>query len=240
MVERPVRTNVPGGVRIVGVIESGLPVARASLGHGEDPQHLLGAHGWAVLSARSATVAEDGALELTYVVSRLDGIPAAAPEVGRDADVRPDEVGEPYQRVAAYAVVTSGLGVLLTQFNSLTHVPGKWGLPGGGLDEGESPVEGVHREVWEETGQRIELGELLTIQSQHWVGRAPSGVVEDFHAVRIVYAAACSEPHDIVIHDVGGTTSDARWVPRDRLGDYRLTTSWRGLAALSEALSDSP
>jgi len=179
-------------------------------------------------------VVDDGALEIGYRVRELDGIRPRAEAVRRDAGVGDDEVGEPYQRVAAYAVVTSGRGLLLTQFNAQTHVSGDWGLPGGGLDDGESPVEGVHREVWEETGQRIELGALLTVQSQHWVGHAPSGVLEDFHAVRIVYAATCPEPTDIVIHDIGGTTSDARWVPYDRIADYRLTSSWRLLAALHE------
>jgi 8-oxo-dGTP pyrophosphatase MutT (NUDIX family) len=231
---RPVRTNVPGGVHVVGVVDTGAAVARAPLDHGADPVHVLARSGWAVDSAHSATVREDGVLELAYLVSPLDGIPTGAPEVPRDLDVTPDEVGEPYQRVAAYAVVTSEHGVLLTQFNSQTHVAGDWGLPGGGLDAGESPVAGVHREVWEETGQRIELGDLLSVQSQHWVGRAPSGVLEDFHAVRIVYAATCPEPTDIVIHDVGGTTADARWVPVDRIDDYPLASSWRRLAVLHD------
>jgi 8-oxo-dGTP diphosphatase len=159
--------------------------------------------------------------------------------VHRDAGVGGDEVGEPFQRVAAYAVVRSERGVLLTQFSSQTRVEGDWGLPGGGLDEGESPVEGVHREVWEETGQRIELGELLTIQSQHWVGRAPRGGLEDFHAIRLVYAARCPEPTDVVIHDVGGTTSDARWVPAERIGDYPIASSWQQLAALRQ-LGETP
>ena len=201
---------------------------------------MLAASGWAVRAAHSATVREDGALELTYVVSPMDGIPPGAPEVPRDADVAPDEVGEAYQRVAAYAVVTSERGVLLTQFNSLTAIPGKWGLPGGGLDEGEDPVAGVHREVWEETGQLVALGPLVTIQSQHWVGRAPEGRLEDFHAVRIVFSASCGDPSDPVIHDVGGTTSDARWFRRDELAGLPMSSSWRGLAALSEAVSDSP
>jgi 8-oxo-dGTP pyrophosphatase MutT (NUDIX family) len=235
-----VRTNVPGGVHVVALIESGTAVARAPLGHGADPAQVLAASGWAVRSAHSATVREDGGLELTYVVSPLDGIPPRAPEVPRDADVEPDEVGEAYQRVAAYAVVTSERGVLLTQFNSLTAIPGKWGLPGGGLDEGEDPVSGVHREVWEETGQQVVLGRLVTIQSQHWVGRAPAGRVEDFHALRIVYSASCADPSDPVIHDVGGTTSDARWVRRDELAGLPMSSSWRGLAALSEAVSDGP
>jgi 8-oxo-dGTP pyrophosphatase MutT (NUDIX family) len=241
---RPVRTNVPGGVHVVGVadgggvdggvVDGGSAVARARLDHGADPVHVLARSGWLAHTAHAATVRDDGALELTYLVSPLDGIPPREAAVARDPDVAPDEEGEPYQRVAAYAVVTSERGVLLTQFNSQTHVAGDWGLPGGGLDDGESPVAGVHREVWEETGQRIELGGLVTIQSQHWVGRAPSGLVEDFHAVRIVYAATCPQPTDTVIHDVGGTTSDARWVPVERIVDYPLTSSWRRLAALHE------
>lgn len=228
------RTNVRGGLRVVAVGDGGERLVEAGLGHGEHPDVVLGAAGWLAETPVFATLASDGALELGYRVRPLDGIRPRAEAVPRDPDVGADEVGEPYQRVAAYALVTSSRGVLLTQFNTQTHVAGDWGLPGGGLDEGESPVDGVHREVWEETGQRIELGELLTVQSQHWVGRAPSGVLEDFHAVRIVYAATCPEPTEVVIHDVGGTTSDARWVPVDRIADYPLTSSWRRLAALHD------
>ena len=38
------------------------------------------------------------------------------------------------------------------------------------------------------------------------------------------------EPRDVVIHDVGGTTGDARWVPVERLGDYPLSRSWHHLS----------
>ncbi len=228
------RTNQPGGIRVVAVDVDDTRLAEARLGHGEHPEVVLGALGWALGAPSSAAVHADGALELAFRVSPLDGIRPRSAEPPRDADVGADEVGEPYQRVAAYALVTSARGVLLTQFNSQTHVAGSWGLPGGGLDEGESPVDGVHREVWEETGQRVELGGLLAVQSDHWVGRSPSGGLEDFHAVRIVYAATCPEPVDILIHDVGGTTSDARWVPLDELEDYPLSSSWRRLAALTD------
>jgi hypothetical protein len=57
-------------------------------------------------------------------------------------------------------------------------------------------------------------------------------VVEDFHAVRIVYAATCPTPAEVVIHDVGGTTADARWVPLGRLDEVRLTRTWAGIEAL--------
>lgn len=250
------RTNAPGGIAVVGVRRTGERVARVVLPHGTQPEQALAGQGWHAESPIAATLSTrpdrsahpdrpssdaHPALELSYLVSELSGIPPHGwGDVPRDPDVLPEEVGEPHQRVAAYAVVTSVHGVLLTQFNTNTNVPGTWGLPGGGLDECESPVDGVHREVWEETGQRIELGELLTIQSQHWVGRAPSGQVEDFHAVRIVYAATCPEPVDIIIHDVGGTTADARWVRPDELDRVPMTASWRGLEALSALAEGGP
>lgn len=231
------RTNQPGGIRVVGLTQSRERVFVDVLPHGAHPSTVLAIHGWAVESPWGAEVLDDGALELSYGVSELSGIPLVEEDVPRDEGLSPDEAGDPFQRVAAYAVVTSGRGVLLTQYNDQTHVEGLWGLPGGGLEPGESPAAGLHREVWEESGQRVELGGLLEIQSDHWIGRAPNGVVEDFHAVRIVYRATCSRPDDIVIHDVGGTTGDARWVPLDRLGDYPLSRPWRHLP---ELLRDRP
>ncbi len=235
-----VRTNVPGGIRVVGVDPAGERVAVHVLAHGSHPEQVLASSGLEAESPLTARVLDDGSLELAYAVTPLRTAPTPESVVRRDADVDDDAVGEPHQRVAAYAVVTSGRGVLLTQFNSQTAVPGTWGLPGGGLDEGEDPAAGVHREVWEETGQLIELGELVTIQSQHWVGRAPSGALEDFHAVRIVYRATCPEPSEPVIHDVGGTTSDSRWFGREELATVPMTRSWRGLAALDELAHGAP
>lgn len=230
------RTNVPGGIHVVAVPEAEARRHVGRLGHGEHPESLLVRSGFRSDRPLRAGLTAEGSLELAYRVTRAHGIrPEDDDDLAsfRDSDIGPDEVGEPHQRVAAYAVVTSERGVLLTQFNSQTHVAGEWGLPGGGLEPGEAPVDGVLREVWEETGQRIDLGELVTIQSQHWVGRAPNGVVEDFHAVRIIYVATCPDPRDVVIHDEGGTTSDARWVRADQLGDYALTRSWRRLEVLT-------
>jgi len=224
------RTNIPGGIRVVARTPDGALLEAGRLAHGQHPATLLGQLGLRIEAPRGADVVNGGALELAFSVRELSGIPLTEEDVPRDPDVAPEETGDPFQRVAAYAIVTSERGVLLTQFNDQTHIPGEWGLPGGGLEEGETPAEGVHREVWEETGQRIALDDLVDVQSSHWIGRAPNGVVEDFHAIRIVYRATCREPRDVVIHDVGGTTADARWVPVARLGDYRLSRSWHHLS----------
>ena len=43
------------------------------------------------------------------------------------------------------------------------------------------------------------------------------GRKEDFHAVRFVYRARCPRPTRPVVHDVGGSTADSRWVPLGEL-----------------------
>ena len=120
--------------------------------------------------------------------------------------------------MAVYAVLRSDRGLLLTQMSDRTNARGAWGLAGGGLDAGEDPEAALHREVWEESGQRVDRLEPWRVTTSHWVGRAPSGRLEDFHAVRVVYAAWCAEPTDPVVHDVGGTTQALGVVRRARAG----------------------
>lgn len=233
------RTNAPGGIHVVALTSSGKPRHLGRLAHGQHPEALLHEHGLAADRPVTAEIGTSGALEVTYAVTALSGIRPEPDAPRRDPDVAADVAGEPYQRVAAYALVTSGLGLLLTQFTALTNVAGEWGLPGGGLEPGESPVDGVLREVWEETGQQIVLGPLVQVQSSAWVGRSPSGTVEDFHAIRIVYRAQCPDPSEPVIHDVGGTTGDVRWVPLGRLDEVPLTRTWAGVETLVQAGSDA-
>jgi 8-oxo-dGTP pyrophosphatase MutT (NUDIX family) len=138
------------------------------------------------------------------------------------ADGTGDEVPVRRQRLAAYAIVLHDDAILLTQLSHRTGWPGGWTLPGGGVDHGEHPRDAVIRETYEETGQRLDDAVLLDVQSEHFVGRAPDGVLEDYHAVRVLYRGSIGRPTDLVIHDVGGTTSDARWVPLAEAGELAL------------------
>lgn len=201
---------------------------------------LLGLHGWEVRRVRDVAMHPDdrSVLTMTFVVepslTDLPMVPPLAQRVRQFHLCRADglvtvegEVALPHQRVAAYAVVTSTRGVLLTQFSDRTGAPGQWGLPGGGLEASEPPERAVVREVWEESGQVIEGIELALVQTRHWVGRAPTGQLEDFHAVRIIYRAVCPEPTEPVVHDVGGTTASAAWLPPADLDLSSLASGWR-------------
>lgn len=144
---------------------------------------------------------------------------------GLPDDVSPVE----RQRLAAYGIVVSSRGLLATEFSDRTAVPGLWSLPGGGIDPGENPAQTLQREVFEETGQRIEVSQFIDVQTDHWIGHSPMGVVEDFHAVRLIYAAFCPDPIDPVVHDSGGTTADSAWVPAERWRDVSWATGARAL-----------
>lgn len=71
-----------------------------------------------------------------------------APESGRSYKIR----------TGAYAILPAGSGLLLTHQDAPEP---EIQLPGGGIDPGESPVQALIREVYEETGWRIARSKRL-------------------------------------------------------------------------------
>lgn len=226
----PARRSVGPVLRVVGWDEQGRQVLAFTLEHGGDPVAVLRSRGWrALVQTGVSTVPDPHEVTLHYLVSEAPVEPGGGPSptpAPRDSGlvVEAGEQADPRQRAAAYGVVTSSRGVLLTQLSEQTNAPGWWNLPGGGIDPGESPQEAVRREVGEESGQLVQDLRLLETLTSHWVGRSPAGRLEDFHAVRVVFAASCPVPTDPVVHDVDGSTSAAAWVPVARLEDYRLAS----------------
>ncbi len=56
------------------------------------------------------------------------------------------------RRPGAYAIVFDGTDLLLTLQDAIEL---ELQLPGGGIDAGETPIQALHREVFEETGYHI-------------------------------------------------------------------------------------
>jgi uncharacterized protein (DUF952 family) len=114
--------------------------------------------------------------------------------------------------VSAHAVITDPADrILLSRLTDRTARPGWWSLPGGGVDHGEHPRDAVVREVYEEAGLPAAVGDLLDVDSLH-LGPDDGSRADDFHAIRIVYAAEVPLDVEPRTTEVDGTTDLARWV----------------------------
>ncbi|HZA04714.1 MAG TPA: NUDIX domain-containing protein [Propionibacteriaceae bacterium] len=226
-------------LRIVGVTEDGTTAFSTPLDHGADPAIVVFDQGYrAVRPLKAGWQGDDLALHVRVRPLRGESRPQALPpRTDAGLIISDDVVPVTRQRVAAYAVVLSRRGLLATEYSNQTAVPGRWGMPGGGLDDHESPVQCVRREVTEETAQQIVLGELTKVQTGHWIGRNPGGMIEDFHAVRLIYRADCPDPTDPVVLDHGGSTASARWVELDDWTGVGWTANW--MMILSQLLPTS-
>ena len=122
-------------------------------------------------------------------------------------------------RVAAYAVVEGERGILLAHWNEGRR--SAWTLPGGGIEAGEDPLDAVRREVTEETGYRVEVDELLGIDSRVIPARQriTPGVDRPLHTLRIVYRAHIVGGQ--LTDEVGGSTDHAEWFSRDAIADLQ-------------------
>jgi ADP-ribose pyrophosphatase YjhB (NUDIX family) len=116
------------------------------------------------------------------------------------------------QRLAAKALIRRGDAILLARLSARAVETGRWTLPGGGVDHGESPETALIREVGEEAGLTVTVGSLLGVNDVHLTGNAPDGRLEDFHAVNLVYEATVPDDQEPRVQEVDGTTDAVRWV----------------------------
>jgi ADP-ribose pyrophosphatase YjhB (NUDIX family) len=107
--------------------------------------------------------------------------------------------------------------ILLTRISDL--VPGgvgKWTLPGGGMDWGETPDETLRREMIEETGLSPAIGPIFDIHAVD----ATEGATQ-WHLLRAVYRVEV-EPHEPRVTETGGSVDLAAWQSLDDLGRLPL------------------
>jgi len=121
-------------------------------------------------------------------------------------------------RVRACALIIEDDSVLLIEFTDEDGV--HFNLPAGGTEPGETVVDAVKREAYEEAGVEVEVGELVFVSENapHKTGRThePHGLSLMFRC----YLKEGSTPTMPINPDPN--QSGVRWVPLSELNDIVL------------------
>ena len=115
-------------------------------------------------------------------------------------------------------VVRDGRLLLVERANE--PAAGLWAVPGGRVEAGESLLEAVRREVAEETGFEVAVGDVA------WVGESIGpGSPPAWHYVILDYWASVEGG----TLRAGGDARRAEWVPLNRLGERPMVDTMHDL-----------
>ena len=113
-------------------------------------------------------------------------------------------------RIVTAAVLEKDGRYLICQRAEGRRLAGVWEFPGGKLEEGETPEEGLARELMEELGFRAKIGEILDAETE-----------SEFREFLILYyraEIAEGEPRCL-------EHAQIRYVEKGALSDYAFSTA---------------
>lgn len=124
------------------------------------------------------------------------------------------------------AVIWNDRGDVLLIRRAKEPRKGQWSLPGGKLEFGETLIEGVQREVREETELEVEILGLIDVAET--IRDASVGAADD-HFVLIDYGARVISGTAVAASDA----AEARWFALEELDTLPLWSEMRRIIALS-------
>ena len=133
-------------------------------------------------------------------------------------------------RVGVGAVVLDSGRVLLVR-RGKAPLAGKWSLPGGLLELGETTAEAARREVAEECGLRIRVGEVAGILDR--VVRDAEGRIR-YHWVLVDYVAVVASGTLCAASDA----DEAQWVEVDEVERLDTTDGLLDMIRRAQALAE--
>lgn len=135
-----------------------------------------------------------------------------------------------HPRVGVGAVILDGGRVLLVKRGGQPSA-GKWSLPGGLVELGETTVEAIAREVVEECGLSITIAGVAGVVDR--VVRDDAGRVR-YHYVLVDYLAHPKSQAVVA----GSDAADARWVAVDEVARLDITDGLVDMIRRAQALAE--
>jgi len=108
----------------------------------------------------------------------------------------------------ASAIFANERGQILLLKRAIKPHFGKWDICGGFLKNGEDPIVGLKREVREELGVEVEVGDFLTAIGDHY-----GNVEDDFYTLNLFYICKLYDNN----FQLDQENSQARWFSRDEV-----------------------
>lgn len=104
-------------------------------------------------------------------------------------------------------------GCLVTRRSSHVSSPGYWEFPGGKVERGESPRQALRREIAEELGLEIEVGDFI---ARGVSGTSEQQIVLDVYEATITGGALRLRDHDAFLWIGAEILGKLDWAPADR------------------------
>ncbi len=111
-------------------------------------------------------------------------------------------------------VISNGRALLIRR--GRPPLEGQWSIPGGMLEVGETLIEGVRRELREETGIEVRVGGLIEVFER--INLDGAGKAR-YHFVVLDYQCAAIRGEA----RAGSDVTDVAWATSSELGKYSLT-----------------
>jgi ADP-ribose pyrophosphatase YjhB (NUDIX family) len=117
-------------------------------------------------------------------------------------------VSYPSSKPTAGALVEDGNGGVLLVRRAVEPYKGRWDIPGGFLEEGEHPLDGLRRELREETGLEVEPLEFLGVWMDRYGGESAAEATLNLYWTARTTGGEAEAADDV---------DDLRWFRADEL-----------------------
>jgi len=115
--------------------------------------------------------------------------------------------------------------------------PGLWGLPGGGIEPGETMLGALHREVSEELGLAVVEANPLFFKEARHAKRYPDGSIRDVHMIFLLFDCRVDRAQVRLNEEF----DEYAWVAPERLGGFALNDETRDtFLRMGVAIPSSP
>lgn len=121
-------------------------------------------------------------------------------------------------RVRACALIIENDAVLLIEFNDDSGL--HYNLPAGGVEAGESVIEAVKREAWEEACVDVEVGQIaFVLENAPHLTHHPSGI----HGLSLMFDCTIKEGSEPAFpENPDPNQTGVKWIPLTQLDEIVL------------------